>query len=98
MARFERRDGASQSRTRLRDRYSGWLRHHRLSAADSLGRLLEHPVNSAMTWLVIGIALALPVGLDVALDNLGRLSANWESPAQISLSCRKKSMRPGGDN
>ena len=29
--------------------------------------------------------MALPVGLDVALDNVGRLGAKWESPAQISL-------------
>ncbi len=79
------REGASLSRTRLRDRYHGWLRHHRLSAADSLYRVLESPVASILTWLVIGIALALPVGLDVALDNVSRLSANWDSPAQISL-------------
>ena len=79
------REGASQSRARLRDQYRGWLHHHRLSAADSLYRVLDKPVSSVLTWLVIGIALALPVGLDVALDNAGRISANWESPAQISL-------------
>jgi cell division transport system permease protein len=38
-----------------------------------------------MTWLVIGIALALPAGLNVALDNVARLSAGWDSPTQISL-------------
>ena len=61
------------------------MRHHRLSAADSLHRLLDHPLSSLMTWLVIGIALSLPVGLNVALDNAARMSAGWESPAQISL-------------
>jgi cell division transport system permease protein len=84
-SRVERREGASESRARLRDQYNGWLDHHRLSAADSLSRVLESPVASVLTWLVIGIALALPVGLDVALDNVGRLGAKWESPAQISL-------------
>lgn len=83
--RRERREGASESRARLRDQYNGWLHHHRLSAADSLSRVLESPVASVLTWLVIGIALALPVGLDVALENFGRLGAQWESPAQISL-------------
>jgi cell division transport system permease protein len=34
---------------------------------------------------VIGIALALPVGLNVALDNVSQVSAGWDSPAQISL-------------
>lgn len=80
-----RRDGASQSRARLTDQYHAWLRHHRLSAADSLFRVLDKPAASVLTWLVIGIALALPVGLDVALDNATNLSANWDSPAQISV-------------
>ena len=57
-----RREGASQSRTDLRDQYHAWLRHHRLSAADSLYRVLDNPGSSVLTWLVIGIALALPVG------------------------------------
>ncbi|MCB1709851.1 MAG: permease-like cell division protein FtsX [Halioglobus sp.] len=59
--------------------------HHRLSAADSMNRVLDNPISSAMTWLVIGIALALPTGLNVALDNVSQLSASWDSPAQISL-------------
>ena len=80
-----RREGASHSRTGLRDRYHAWLQHHRLSAADSMHRVLDNPVSSAMTWLVIGIALALPSGLNVALDNVSQLSASWDSPAQISL-------------
>ena len=80
-----RPEGASQSRADLRDQYHAWVRHHRLSAADSLFRVLDNPVSSVLTWLVIGIALALPVGLNVALDNVSRLSASWDSPAQISL-------------
>ena len=80
-----RREGASQSRTGLRDRLRAWLRHHRLSAADSMHRVMDNPVSSTMTWLVIGIALALPTGLDVALENVNQLSASWDSPAQISL-------------
>jgi cell division transport system permease protein len=80
-----RSEGASQSRARLGDQYRGWVRHHRLSAADSLARVMDKPLASLMTWLVIGIALALPVALDVALDNAGTLSEGWDSPTQISL-------------
>jgi len=83
-----RREGASQSRAEFRDVYNAWLRHHRLSAADSLFRVLDNLLSSVLTWLVIGIALALPVGLNVALDNVSRLSGNWDSPAQISLFLR----------
>ena len=80
-----RREGASHRRTSRGDRLAGWIRHHRLSAADSLYRVLDRPLSSLMTWLVIGIALALPAGLSVALDNVARLSAGWDSPTQISL-------------
>ena len=38
-----------------------------------------------MTWLVIGIAIALPAGLWVVLDNVARVSAQWDSPARLSV-------------
>jgi cell division transport system permease protein len=80
-----RREGASTRRTRLVDHYRAWRDHHRLSAADSLKRVLDRPVSSLLTWLVIGIALALPAALNVALDNARAVSGSWDSPAQISL-------------
>lgn len=80
-----RKEGASLSRTGLRGHAKAWIQHHRLSAADSLMRVLDSPGSSLLTWLVISIALALPVGLQVALDNVSQLSADWDSPAQISL-------------
>jgi len=83
MSRVRGLEGASQSRTGWRNQYSSWVR--RLSAADSLRRVLEHPWSSVLTWMVIGIALALPVGLNLALDNAQIVSAQWDSPAQISL-------------
>ena len=53
-----------------------------------MSRVMDNPVTSMMTWLVIGIALALPTGLNVALDNVDQLSLNWDSPAQISVFLR----------
>jgi cell division transport system permease protein len=38
-----------------------------------------------MTCAVIGIALALPVGLHVMLSNLHKISGGWDSGASISL-------------
>lgn len=38
-----------------------------------------------MTWLVIGIAIALPTGLWVVLDNLSQLSGQLDRPAQLSV-------------
>lgn len=77
--------GASHSRTSSGDRFNSYLAHHRQVAGDSLQRLLRTPTASAMTWLVIGIALALPVGLLVALNNLEAMSRGWDGAAQISL-------------
>ena len=38
-----------------------------------------------MTAAVIGIALALPTGLHVLLDNAQQLSGGWQEATQISL-------------
>ncbi len=65
-----------------------WLLHHQLSAVDSLQRMLANPFSSVLTWMVIGVALALPVGMAVALDNARNLSRSWDSPAQVSLFLR----------
>ena len=51
----------------------------------ALGRLLGSPVAPLMTAAVIGIALALPAGLYVVLDNARQLSGQWQQGTQISL-------------
>ena len=81
--------GASQSRASAHDRLSSYISHHRLVAKDSFRRLLTAPVSSVMTWLVIGIALALPGGLFVALNNIEAVSRDWDGAAQISLYMHK---------
>jgi len=49
------------------------------------GRLYRNPVNSLLTAMVIGITLALPAGLHVALKNLNALSYGWQGSASASL-------------
>ena len=51
----------------------------------SLGQLARAPFASLMTVSVIGITLALPVGLYLLMHNLEQVSAGWDSGAQISL-------------
>ncbi|HHH35310.1 MAG TPA: cell division protein FtsX [Gammaproteobacteria bacterium] len=58
---------------------------HLQSLLHSLGRMARSPVSSLMTVAVIGIALALPAGLHVLLQNLQGVSAGWENSARISL-------------
>lgn len=69
----------------LGDILTGWRLHHGQVARSSLRRLLAQPVSSLMTWLVIGIALALPASLNVALDNIQRLGSAWDSSARLSV-------------
>lgn len=77
--------GASASKVGFKARFDAWLKDHKRVAKDSLTRVFNQPVNSTVTWLVIGIALALPVGLYVALGNIQQLSHRWDGDAQISL-------------
>ncbi len=78
-------EGARVARRGAGTRYRAWVRHHRASAADSLLKILDHPVSSVLTWLVVGIAMALPVSLMLALDNLRGLEGNVAEEASLSL-------------
>ncbi|MEK7717823.1 MAG: permease-like cell division protein FtsX, partial [Pseudomonadota bacterium] len=51
----------------------------------SLGQLTRTPVATFLTVAVIGITLALPAGLYVAIENVQRLASGWEDNGQISL-------------
>jgi len=51
----------------------------------SLGQLWRQPLSTLMTIIVIGIALALPAGLYVLLDNIEEVSEQWDDATQISL-------------
>jgi cell division transport system permease protein len=62
-----------------------YLSHHLQMFIASLGYLSRQPVSTLMTSAVIAIALALPAGLYVALDNISQLSAGWDSSTRISL-------------
>lgn len=62
-----------------------WLDNHRTGLVDSLKRLVQQPIGSFFTCLVMAIALSLPMGLSMVLDNLQRLGGSWQSSAQISV-------------
>ncbi|MCU7877601.1 MAG: permease-like cell division protein FtsX [Candidatus Thiodiazotropha sp. (ex Lucinoma borealis)] len=72
-------------RKRLLNAPQIWLQRHAQVALASLGQLTRNHLSSLMTCSVIGIALALPVGLHVMLGNLQSISGTWDSGASISL-------------
>ncbi|MEN8177982.1 MAG: permease-like cell division protein FtsX [Pseudomonadota bacterium] len=75
----------NRSRRRVGFRPHIWLQRHAQVALSSLGRLVHLPFSTLMTSAVIGIALALPMGLHVLLNNLQHVTGGWETGASISL-------------
>ena len=62
-----------------------YFSHHLRVSLASLGRLYAQPAATLMTTAVIAIALALPVGLYITLNNVTKLSNDWDGTTQISL-------------
>jgi len=81
----EQKSGATGSRTSLAQRFRAYLGHHRQNARDSLLRLLSAPVQSAMTLLVIAIALALPGMLYMGVINIQALSGSIDTSARMTV-------------
>ena len=66
-------------------RFRAYFRQHAHHSLGALGRLARPPVASLLTIAVIGIALALPAGLNVLVANARVLSAGWESAVDFSV-------------
>lgn len=62
-----------------------WWGHHLHSIAFSLGRALRKPWATLLTVLVMALALALPLGLSVVLDNLSRLAGTVQQSRDIDV-------------
>lgn len=62
-----------------------WLSHHGYVFLASLNQFIRAPLASFMTAAVIGIALALPTGLYLLLENAQQISAQWGGNVQISV-------------
>ncbi len=77
--------GATVAKTDRRDRLVAWLSHHRRVCLSTLAELLGNPVSSMMTWLVIGIALGLPLILYVVLQNVSSISGDWGGKPRVAL-------------
>ena len=65
-----------------------WATRHVQVMLATLGRLTRNPATTLMTTAVIGIAIALPVGLHLLIKNVQSLSVAWEGSANISLFMR----------
>lgn len=67
-----------------------FTRRHLQACISSFGAMSRAPLATFMTLAVIGIALALPSGLFVMLQNVKVLSGDWNNVTQISLYLKPK--------
>lgn len=70
-------------------RLKNYLLNHAYALVYSLGQITRTPLSSLMTVMVIGITLALPTVLYVALQNTQQLTVGLGNVAQMSLFLKK---------
>jgi cell division transport system permease protein len=58
---------------------------HAQACIYSMGQLFKHPLNTLLTTAVVGIALSLPAGFYLLLENCQRVASNWDNSSEISL-------------
>ena len=66
-------------------RFGAWLDHHGFSIVAGLGRLLRKPGATLLTVGVMAVALALPLGLWVVMQNLQRLGGEVQSSRDVAV-------------
>ena len=85
---MNKRSSFTGSRYNVRKALSTWLLQHAQASIFSLGQIFKHPLNSLLTTAVVGIALSLPAGFYLLLDNSQRVASEWDSSSEISLFLR----------
>jgi len=69
----------------IRRKIRAWSRLQMYSFFSSIGTLLNHRLGTFMTVLVLGIAMALPLGLYVTLNNLSGFDLKQEEWGAITV-------------
>jgi len=69
---------------------STWFERHAQSLVGSLGRLARQPFATALTVIVIGIALALPTALYLVVANMRAVTADLGDTVQLSVYLRQQ--------
>jgi len=67
-----------------------YFARHAQTLVGSLGRIVHQPVATLLTMGVVAVALALPLFLDVALQNLRSATGNWNEAFDLSVYIDKR--------
>jgi cell division transport system permease protein len=73
-----------------------WLVHHLHSLKTAAAQFRATPLATLFTILVIGVAVALPAGLFVLLDNLDRAAGGIKPKAELTLYLKADISEPQG--
>ncbi len=63
----------------------GWMRHHKHALGAALHRLRIQAFTALLTTLAMGVAISLPSGLYLGLENLSRVAGELPAQPEISL-------------
>ncbi len=63
----------------------GWMRHHKHALGTALHRLRIQAFTALLTALAMGVAISLPSGLYLGLENLSRVAGELPAQPEISL-------------
>lgn len=63
----------------------GWLRHHTRALGAALHRLRAQTFTTLLTALAMGVAISLPSGLYLGLENLSQVAGELPAQPEISL-------------
>lgn len=62
-----------------------WWLHHAQNFVSSLGTLTRNPLATLTTAAVLGIALAMPTGLQILASDLEKVGGNWQGNSSLSV-------------
>ncbi len=62
-----------------------WLGRHAHAAVSSAGRLARQPFGTILSVLVMGLTMALPLGLNLLVQNLRSATGNFSGAIGISV-------------
>ncbi len=79
------RRGATSGKVDFRTRLRLYLDLHKSEMRTSYLQLIKTPIATLMTVAVLGIAIALPAGLQLMLKNANTISSDWDGISRISL-------------
>jgi cell division transport system permease protein len=83
-ARLKQKNIVKQNNDRLNRLIKSWALQNLQAFVFSLGQYCRQPVSSFLTSSVIGIALALPTGFYLGLENARLVSSGWDNTVQIT--------------